>query len=253
MEEGSSRGASRQQTIGELTNEPWDSVFSSLAPVRFSHDKSVTNFMAERLKGKQVPSDHSTDFYWFIIIYFIWGTFYLFFPFVLLLRVNSPPAHTHTHRFFFLTHMTQPRSTHAPSTFYFCDHNYLMMEPLVSPPCFCTHDLAVNYLARGARTVVYRNSRWRQETRRAGFLVIHVALHAVHPSLHLPPLIRRQCFLLMLSWKRSFLGGLKLSRCQHGETSEETESTAWRHQAQKGEEIYRHHSSRLSCSGLCRV
>ncbi|MEQ2194340.1 hypothetical protein XENOCAPTIV_027677 [Xenoophorus captivus] len=40
-----------------------------------------------------------------------------------------------------------------PNTFYFSDHNYLMMELLVSQPPLCTHDLAVNNLARGAKKV----------------------------------------------------------------------------------------------------
>lgn len=113
---------------------------------------------------------------------------------------HTPPTHTHTHVFLFilLAHVTQPRSTHAPSTFYFCDHNYLMMELLVSPSCFCTHDLAVNNLARGARTVVHQNSRCRQDTGRAGSLFIWSSTHLLTRSSSRSPSIpssARPCLL----------------------------------------------------------
>ena len=66
-------------------------------------------------------------------------------PHTASLSLSLPNTHPNTHTQY---------STQAPTAFYSGDHNYLMMELLVSQLRFCTHDPAVNNLAPGARKVV---------------------------------------------------------------------------------------------------
>lgn len=95
-----------------------------------------------------------------------------------------PPTHTYSHTLLFilLAHVTKPCSAQSPAIFYFSEHNYLMVGPLVSPSCFCAHDLTVNNLAMGAHGVVHQNSRCSQ-SEEAGLAVCWISIF--WPSTHL--------------------------------------------------------------------
>lgn len=134
-----------------------------------------------------------------------------------------------------------------PSAIYlhFNDHNYLMMKPLVSS-CFCSHDLRVNNLAQGAQTVVHQKSRCFQSEEGSHMvsricIFIWLSKHLLtRSSSYCPTIPTSACPCLPLSginescWCRL---GSKTSQVdhRHGEASEEPQSMAWRHKAQKGE------------------
>lgn len=133
-----------------------------------------------------------------------------------------------------------------------------MKKLLVSQPLFCTHDIAVNNLTWGARKVgplkqqvqftqkelylLWLSSHSLRSALQSGFHILcfhRIVYQSVLSSIRQPPgtTVSNWCQFApgkeLLGWTESLFVPFSIS--YNGGTSEETESTLWRHQAQKGE------------------